>query len=41
MESLTNPNNGEGEMHEMMSSNLRHFFQIISMLPAERGCIKK
>lgn len=41
MESLTKPNNGEGEMHEMMSGNLRHFFQIISALPAEGGCIEK
>lgn len=41
MESLTKPNNGEGEMHEMMSGNLRHFFQIISALPAEGGCVEK
>lgn len=39
MESLTSLNNGEREMHETMSSNSRHFFQTISMLPAEHGCI--
>lgn len=39
MESLTNLNNGEDEMHETMSGNSRCFFQTISTLTAERDCI--